>query len=55
VEFILVGDHVEMRVVSRPADVVAGGFGMLKSKRPALPAEFDPSSLLGTGKRGRAR
>ena len=55
VQFILVGDHVEMRVVSRPADVVAGGFGMLKSKRPALPAEFDPSSLLGTAKRGRAR
>ena len=26
VQFILVGDHVEMRVVSRPADVVAAGF-----------------------------
>jgi AbrB family looped-hinge helix DNA binding protein len=55
VEFILVGDHVEMRVVSKPTEVNASGFGMLKSKRSAVPAEFDPSSLLRTGRRGPAK
>jgi AbrB family looped-hinge helix DNA binding protein len=46
VEFALAGDHVEMRVVSTPAEVSASGFGMLKSKRTALPVDFDPASLL---------
>lgn len=46
VEFVVVGDHVEMRVFSTPADVPASGFGMLKSKRAALPADFDASDLL---------
>ncbi len=46
IEFSLVGDHVEMRVKSTPQDVSAGGFGMLKSKRPAVPADFDPADLL---------
>ena len=46
VEFALAGDHVEMRVVSTPAEESASGFGMLKSKRVALPVDFDPASLL---------
>ena len=46
VEFSLVGDHVEMRVLSSLAEVPACGFGMLKSKRSAVPADFDPASLL---------
>lgn len=46
VEFVLVGDHVEMRVVSTPARLVASGFGMLRSKRVSVPAEFDPAGLL---------
>ena len=46
VEFVLVGDHLEMRVFSKLADVPASGFGMLKSKRAAVPADFDPASLL---------
>jgi hypothetical protein len=33
IEFALVGDHVEMRVVSSPAGVADSGFGMLKSRR----------------------
>lgn len=55
VEFVLVGDHVEMRVVSTPAQLVASGFGMLKSKRVSVPAELDPAHLLaGRGtRRGR--
>lgn len=46
IEFAVVGDHVEMRVKSTPVDVPASGFGMVKSKRPAVPADFDPASLL---------
>ncbi len=50
IEFRLVGDHVEMRVsslhgvASPPQD---SGYGLLKSKRSAVPADFDPASLLG--------
>jgi AbrB family looped-hinge helix DNA binding protein len=53
VEFVLVGDHVEMRVFSTPAAVTASGFGMLKSKRTAVPADFDPAELLTRRKTGR--
>jgi AbrB family looped-hinge helix DNA binding protein len=55
VEFVLVGDHVEMRVVSTPANLSASGFGMLKSKRVAVPADFDPAGLLARGKTGRSK
>ncbi len=46
IEFSLVGDHVEMRVMSTPQDVSISGFGMLKSQRIAVPADFDPATLL---------
>ncbi|MBL8114448.1 MAG: AbrB/MazE/SpoVT family DNA-binding domain-containing protein [Acidobacteria bacterium] len=46
VEFTLVGDHVELRVRSSPAAVPASGFGMLKSRKRAVPAGFDPAELL---------
>ncbi len=47
IEFSLVGDHVEMRVRSSPsADSTCSGFGMLKSRRAAVPADFDPAALL---------
>lgn len=46
VEFTVVGDHVELHLVSRPAEAIESGFGMLKSKRPAVSADFDPASLL---------
>ena len=55
VEFVLVDDHVEMRVVSTPADIPASGFGMLKSKRVAVPANFDPAGLLARGTLGRSK
>lgn len=45
VTFRLVGDRAEMRVTSAPVEVPAHGFGMLKSKRAAVPADFDPASL----------
>jgi len=46
IEFSLVGDHVELRVRSSPADVPASGFGMLTSRKRAVPSDFDPASLL---------
>ena len=45
IEFLLVGDHVEMRVRSAPTDVPSSGFGMLKSRRSAVPANFDVATL----------
>lgn len=46
VEFTVVGDHVEMHLLSQPSKVPKSGFGMLKSKRRAVAADFDPASLL---------
>ena len=46
IEFSLVGDHVEMRVRSSPSGETSNGFGMLKSRRSAVPTDFDPATLL---------
>lgn len=46
IEFSLVGDHVEMRVRSSPAGEDRSGFGMLKSRRPAVPTDFDAAVVL---------
>jgi AbrB family looped-hinge helix DNA binding protein len=46
IEFVRVGTRVEMRVKSSPAAEPSSGFGMLKSRRAAVPADFDPASLL---------
>lgn len=55
VAFVLLGDRVEMRVVSTPADLSASGFGMLKSKRAAVPVDFDPAGLLAGRRLGRRK
>jgi AbrB family looped-hinge helix DNA binding protein len=46
IEFSLVGDHVEMRLRSSPPGEARSGFGMLKSRRAPMPADFDPAALL---------
>jgi AbrB family looped-hinge helix DNA binding protein len=46
IEFSLVDDHVEMRVCSSPAGQARSGFGMLKSRRAAVPPDFDAAMLL---------
>ncbi len=46
IEFLLVDDHMEMRVVHLPESAPASGFGMLKSPRTAVPADFDPALLM---------
>jgi AbrB family looped-hinge helix DNA binding protein len=46
IEFLLVGDHVEMHVRSSPTGVPGKGFGMLKSRHTAVPTDFDAATLL---------
>ncbi len=55
VMFVLVGDRVEMRVVSTPtaATAITSGFGLLTSKRKPVPAEFDVAALF--SRRGATR
>jgi len=46
VRFTLIGDRVELAVVSTPAVVPSSGFGMIKSKRPSVAVDFDVASLI---------
>lgn len=46
VEFHVVGDHAELRVSTHPAQVAGDGFGLLKSRRNSVPADFDPATIL---------
>jgi AbrB family looped-hinge helix DNA binding protein len=46
VEFLVVGDHVELRISSSPARISESGFGLLKSKQKSVPVDFDPAELL---------
>jgi antitoxin PrlF len=45
VEMRLVGDHAELVVVSHTAEVTSSGFGMLRSRRESVPADFDVATL----------
>ena len=45
-EFKLVQDHLEVRLAGTPASVKSGGFGLVKSRKRAVPADFDPAALL---------
>jgi AbrB family looped-hinge helix DNA binding protein len=44
--FQLFGDHIEVRAWRPQQSLPASGFGMLKSQRPPVPADFDAASLL---------
>lgn len=46
VSFEVVGDHVELRLLSQPTVASASGFGMLTSRRASVPADFDVATLL---------
>jgi AbrB family looped-hinge helix DNA binding protein len=46
VQFRVVGDHAEMVPVSAPVEVPADGYGLLKSRRGNVPADFDVASVL---------
>ena len=45
IEFAVVGNDVVMRVRSSPAAEPTSGFGLLKSRRAAVPADLGPASL----------
>lgn len=49
VVFSLEGGRIEMHLTTPPVAATSSGFGMLKSPMPAVPADFDPASLLGDG------
>jgi hypothetical protein len=44
-EFLLVDEHIEVRLKSSPTDVPTSGFGMLKSQHPPVPVDFDLAIL----------
>ena len=50
VEISLVGNHLELRLPSIHSATTSAppksGYGMIKSSRPAIPADFDPATLL---------
>ena len=41
----VVGDHAELLLVSQPAKAASGGFGMFRSRRRSVPADFDVATL----------
>ena len=47
VEFLVAGDHLEIRVLPGPEQTAPpSGFGMLKCSRRAVPADLDPAPLV---------
>jgi len=42
----VVGDHIELHLSDVIHEQSTTGFAMLKSNRTAVPADFDPASLL---------
>jgi AbrB family looped-hinge helix DNA binding protein len=46
IEFSLAGDHAEMRVKSSPSIGAGDGFGLVKSSRTPVAADFDVATLL---------
>ena len=50
VRFEVVGDHVELRLLSRSAAASDSGFGVLKSRRVSVPVDFDVARLLQAGR-----
>jgi AbrB family looped-hinge helix DNA binding protein len=46
ISFDVVDDHVEMRVQSTPSTVAGSGYGLLKSKKASVPADFDAAELV---------
>lgn len=45
-EATIVGNHIELYIDNIPSNITSTGFAMLKSKRTAVPTDFDPASLL---------
>lgn len=46
VNFILKGNYIELRLAETSEPNIDSGFGMLKSKRKAVAADFDAGNLI---------
>lgn len=46
VQFRVVGDRAEIVKISSPVQVPTSGFGMLRSRRGSVPADFDVAGVL---------
>ena len=46
IQATVVGDHIELHLGEVIHEQPTTGFAMLKSNRTAVPADFDPASLL---------
>jgi AbrB family looped-hinge helix DNA binding protein len=44
--FQAIGDHIEIRAHRPQASPAASGFGLLRSPKPPVPADFDVATLL---------
>ncbi|GAB4218254.1 MAG: hypothetical protein Fur007_23290 [Rhodoferax sp.] len=45
VQFTVEGDHIALRPAVSARQVPASGFGLIQSRRGAVPADFDTASL----------
>jgi AbrB family looped-hinge helix DNA binding protein len=45
VAFTVAGDHIELRPAPSVRLAAVSGFGLIKSKLPAVPADFDVAQL----------
>lgn len=46
ITFAVEGDHITLRAASAPTPAQARGFGLIKSRRKGVPADFDVASVL---------
>ena len=46
ITFEIEGDHIALRAARSPRQADASGFGLIKSRRKAVPADFDVASLV---------
>ena len=46
ITFEIEGDHIALRAARPPQQADASGFGLIKSRRKAVPADFDVASLV---------
>jgi AbrB family looped-hinge helix DNA binding protein len=45
ITFEIEGDHIALRPARAPGQAQASGFGVIKSRRQVVPADFDVASL----------
>ena len=46
ISFAIEGDHIALRAARAPQQEGSSGFGLIKSRRKGVPADFDVASLM---------